>query len=180
MRKAMDKAVDRITLILAIVSAIMFTFIIIVLLLNIVLRSAFNSGITGQYEIVQYGIMICVGLGVARTTYADRHIHVNLLVDKMGWRAQSIVKFFGRVICTLTYGFATYPFIETAKSAAKYFKITDLYHIPFQYIYWIFFVMLIITSLVFLYQTCVYFVGIFVNFEERDKAAADALSAGES
>ena len=182
MKKTLDRVVDRVTLVLTIISAVMFACIIIVLLLNIILRSAFSSGIYGQYEIVQYGIMTCVGLGVSRTTYTNRHIHVNLLVDKLkSWRLKSAILFFGRLICTVTYGFATYPFIATAQNAAKYFKITDLYHIPFQIVYWVFFVILVITTLVFFYQMCVYFVGIFTNYEEAEKAEiADMADAGDA
>ena len=177
MKKTLDRVVDRVTLILTIISAIMFACIIIVLLLNIILRSAFNSGVYGQYEIVQYGIMTCVGLGVSRTTYTNRHIHVNLLVDKIkNWRVRSFILFIGRLICTATYGFATYPFIATANNAAKYFKITDLYHIPFQIVYWVFFVMLVITTLVFFYQMCVYFSGIFVNYDELEKAEIASMA----
>jgi len=180
-KKTLDRIVDRVTLVLAIFSAVMFACIIVVLLLNIILRSAFNSGVFGQYEIVQYGIMSCVGLGVSRTTYTNRHIHVNLLVDKLNWRARSAVEFIGRAICTVTYGFATYPFIATAKNAARYFKITDLYHIPFQYVYWVFFVILVITTLVFFYQMCVYFAGIFVNYDELEKSEISGMTdAGDA
>ena len=169
MKKTLDRVVDRVTLVLTIISAVMFACIIIVLLLNIILRSAFSS-------------MTCVGLGVSRTTYTNRHIHVNLLVDKLkSWRLKSAILFFGRLICTVTYGFATYPFIATAKNAAKYFKITDLYHIPFQIVYWVFFVILVITTLVFFYQMCVYFVGIFTNYEEAEKAEITGMAdAGDA
>jgi len=177
LKKALDKAVDKLTLGLSIVAGVLFILIVIILLINIILRSAFDSGITGQYEIVQYGIMICVGLGLSRTTFANRHIHVDLIVNHFSWRIKSAVEFIGRLICTATYGFATFLFIETADNAAKYFKVTDLYHIPFQYIYWVFFVILAITTLVFLYQTIVYFVGMFVNYE--DAPAPEAVEEAD-
>ena len=168
MKKTLDKVFDKLTYYLCLFAGVLFCCIVVVLLVNIILRSAFRSGITGQYEIVQYGIMICIGLGLSRTTYAHRHIHVDLITSRFGWRLRSFILFLGRVICTGTYAFTTYQFIDKANTAAKYFSITDLYHIPFQYIYWIFLVILAVTTLVFLYQTIVYLVGIFVNYDKGD------------
>lgn len=173
MKKTLDKIFDKITYGLAIFAAVLFCLIIIVLLINIILRSAFNSGITGQYEIVQYGIMICVGIGVARTTFTNRHIHVNLLTSHMGWRLNSFIQFFGRVLCTGVYAVTTYLYKDVAAQAAKYNKITDLYRIPFEYIYWVFLVILAFCTLVWLYQTVVYLVGIFVDYSKDDPKTAD-------
>jgi len=181
LKKTLDKIFDKLTYYLCLFAGVLFCCIVVVLLANIILRSAFRSGITGQYEIVQYGIMICIGLGMARTAYSHRHIHVDLITNHFGWRLKSFVLFLGRILCTVTYGFAAYLFIDKIKDATKYFKITDLYHIPFQYIYWIFLVLLALSALVFLYQTIVYFVGIFVNHDKDDSkpAAVETVDAPE-
>ena len=172
MKKTLDKVFDKLTYGLAIFAAVLFCLIIIVLLVNIILRTAFDSGITGQYEIVQYGIMICVGIGMARTTFTNRHIHVDLLTSRMGWRFRSFLEFFGRLLCTAAYAVSTYLFVDIAAQAAKYHKITDLYRIPFQYIYWVFLVILAFCTLVWLYQTIVYLAGIFVNYDKDDPKSA--------
>ena len=165
MKKTLDNIFDKLTYYLCLFAGVLFCLIVIVLLANIILRSAFNSGIMGQYEIVQYGIMICIGLGMARTAYTHRHI----------------ILFLGRVLCTATYAFAAYLFIAKINDATKYFKVTDLYHIPFQYIYWIFLVLLALSALVFLYQTIVYLAGIFVNYDEETPkpAAAETVDVTE-
>ena len=181
MKKTLDNIFDKLTYYLCLFAGILFCLIVIVLLANIILRSAFNSGIMGQYEIVQYGIMICIGLGMARTAVTHRHIHVNLITSHFGWRLRSFVLFLGRILCTATYAFAAYLFIAKINDATKYFKVTDLYHIPFQYIYWIFLALLALSALVFLYQTIVYFAGIFVNYDEEapKPAAAETVDVTE-
>lgn len=177
MKKPLDKFFDKLTYHLCLFAGVLFCIIVIVLLANIILRSAFNSGITGQYEIVQFGIMTCIGLGMSRTAYAHRHIHVDLITNHFGWRLKSFILFLGRILCTVTYGFAAYLFIAKINDATKYFKVTDLYHIPYQYIYWIFLVLLAISAVVFLWQTIIYLIGIFVNFDKADPKPVAAETA---
>lgn len=168
MKQKLDKVFDKGTYILTLIAALLFLCIAAVLLINIILRAVFSSGVYGQYEIVQYGIMVCMAIGVSRTTYADKHIHVNMLTKRMNWRVRAILGFLARLLCTTMCVLGIYPFLNAAKKAEATYRTTDIFRFPLQYVYYVLFALLLLTAIVFFYQMCVCFAGIFVNHEEKD------------
>ena len=86
----------------------------------------------------------------------------------MNWRVRAILGFLARLLCTTMCVLGIYPFLNAAKKAEATYRTTDIFRFPLQYVYYVLFALLLLTAIVFFYQMCVCFAGIFVNHEEKD------------
>ena len=75
-------------------SGALLTLISISVCVHVILRGVFNSGITGIYEVVQYGMLIIVSLTLAENELSGGSIIVNFILDKMKPRVANIISIF--------------------------------------------------------------------------------------
>ncbi len=134
--------------------------VILIVLYNVISRGIFDSPYAKAYEVVQYGALGCVLLGLTRTTYNRGHIQVSLLIDKFHWRVRDFFNGCGRLLNGAIYLFAAYLFIKDMPVKAAQRKVTDLFRIPMQWIDLLFVIFLTIAALIFFWQAIEYFVGI--------------------
>lgn len=82
--------------------------VMVVVVLNIILRALFNKPIDGTYEIVQYGILLAVSLGLADNELADGNVMVSFLLEKMKPKRANIFSIVMNVVSLVTMAFITY------------------------------------------------------------------------
>ena len=149
----MTKTVDRITKILTIVSGVIFSIVVLIVVANVIGRKVLNIPIKGATELVQYGIMLAVGLVMARTGYEGRHIWVSLLVNKFGYVGSRIFIAFGCLCGTAIFAILGYLFLTEMPT---YFgvagRVTEAVHIPYYVIYAIMGIGFAIATLEYLYE----------------------------
>ena len=174
----MRKAVDKATGILMVVSCVIFSVVILIVIANILGRRLLNLPVKGAIELVQYGIMLGVGLVMARTGFEGKHIYVPILIDRFGQVGKQVFILFGSICGTGVFAVLGYLFI---KEAPSYYgtagRITDAWRIPYYIIYAIMGVGFTIATLTSLF-------GVGVNtallFKKPDIAAdAAQLSASD-
>ena len=157
-----------------------FVIVIIVVMWNIIGRAAFNAPYAKSYEVVQYGVMACVLLGLTRTTSTDGHISVTLLTEKLPWRIKNFILGFGRLVSVAIYGCVAWLYITAIPEDIARNRMTGLFKIPFQYIDWMFVIFLAICALIFLYQAVVYFAKMCAKTDPDAVSLSDAADAADS
>lgn len=149
----MKKAVDKTTNFLMIIGCVIFGVVILVLIANILGRKIFNYPIKGATELIQYGIMLSVGLVVARTGFEGRHIFVPIIIDKFGRVGRQIFIIFGAICGTCTFAVLGYLFlseIPTFLTGAS--RTTEAWLIPYYVIYAIMGIGFVIATLEYLFE----------------------------
>jgi len=70
---------------------------------DVVMR-LFGSPIPGTYELVGYFGSVIISFGIARTSIERGHIAVNLLVDRLPPRAQTLIEGVGNMAAAVLFG----------------------------------------------------------------------------
>jgi TRAP-type C4-dicarboxylate transport system permease small subunit len=167
------KAIDHVTRIITYISAITFLIIVIIVLANIVGRAAFNAPIRGAVEIVQYGMVFCVGIVMSRSGLLERHICVSLVIEKFSKRVTRIFMAFGKLLGAGTFGLLTYLYIANVMAAIHSNRVTDTFRIPFQVVFFAMAICFLLAALVFVYQMISFLIS---AFRDDDAIVADAES----
>jgi TRAP-type C4-dicarboxylate transport system permease small subunit len=84
------------------VSAASVIFIMLLTCADVVMRF-FGSPIPGTYELVGYFGSVIISFGMARTSIERGHIAVNLLVDRLPPRAQTIIEGVGNIAAAVLF-----------------------------------------------------------------------------
>jgi TRAP-type C4-dicarboxylate transport system permease small subunit len=84
------------------VSAAALIFIMLLTCADVVMRF-FGSPIPGTYELVGYFGSVIISFGMARTSIERGHIAVNLLVDRLPPRAQTIIEGVGNIAAAVLF-----------------------------------------------------------------------------
>jgi|APFre7841882724_1041349.scaffolds.fasta_scaffold138262_1 TRAP-type C4-dicarboxylate transport system permease small subunit len=85
------------------VSAASVIFIMLLTCADVVMR-LFGSPIPGTYELVGYFGSVIISFGIARTSIERGHIAVNLLVDRLPQRAQTLIEGVGNIAAAVLFG----------------------------------------------------------------------------
>ena len=85
------------------ISAAAVIFIMLLTCADVVMR-LFGSPIPGTYELVGYLGSVIISFGIERTSIDRGHIAVNLLVDRLPQRAQTLIEGFGNIVSAFLFG----------------------------------------------------------------------------
>jgi TRAP-type C4-dicarboxylate transport system permease small subunit len=85
------------------VSAAAVIFIMLLTCADVVMR-LFGSPIPGTYELVGFFGSVIISFGLACTSIERGHIAVNLLVDRLPPRAQTIIEGIGNIVAAVLFG----------------------------------------------------------------------------
>lgn len=160
-----------------ILGCVIFAVVILVLIANILGRKVFNYPIKGATELIQYGIMLSVGLVVARTGFEGRHIFVPLLIDKFGRVGRQVFIIFGAICGTCTFAVLGYLFlseIPTFITGAS--RTTEAWLIPYYAIYAIMGIGFVIATLEYLFEVG-YNIALLI---QKSVPAADTSASSET
>jgi TRAP-type C4-dicarboxylate transport system permease small subunit len=159
-----NKAVDKITLAMTAISGVLFAIIVLIMLVNIIGRSFFHAPVKGTVELVQYGVMLCAGFVMCRSTFEDKHIIVTFIIDRFPHRLRSFFVTIGRLTGVVAFGALTFLNYRNIPVAIAANKVTDSFRAPFEYIYIAMTICFAIGTLIFLYQFCL---GVARIFEKK-------------
>jgi len=150
--RALHKALDRITSVFAEISGSLFGIVVIVVIVNIIGRSFFNTPVRGAIEIVQLGVLLCAGIVLSRTGFDNRHIAVTFFVEKLPTRGKAVTVALGKLICTAVFGVISFLFVLEIPKAIQLNKLTDTFRFPFEYLYIVLMVSFTMATIIFAYQ----------------------------
>ncbi len=156
-----QKGMDQFTKAFSAIGAVLLVLITIMIVVNIVLRSFFHVQIKGNLEVVQYGVMLCAGLAMCRTTFTDHQIRVTMLVDSLPRVIRQGLAALGNLIGAgmfVLVGGCLFTYI--AKAVANK-QITEVLHIPLPYVYALMGCCFFACAAVFFYRCCHSVISLF-------------------
>lgn len=103
MLRAITTSIHMISTKLNWVSAAAMIFIMLLTCADVVMR-LFGSPIPGTYELVGYFGSLIISFAMARTSIERGHIAVNLLVDRLPQRVQTLIEGIGNIVAAALFG----------------------------------------------------------------------------
>lgn len=100
------------------------------IVIDVVLRTALNSPITGGYELVQYAMIIVVFLALAYTQHVKGNVSVELLTEHFPMRVQAILSMLVNIVCTVFWGAVTYAGVLQAVAQYNKHVVSATLRIP--------------------------------------------------
>ena len=89
--KKVTNIIHKITAAVSVITHVSFLAIMVIIVLDVILRKAGGSGITGAYEIVQVVLAAGVFAGFAYTQSEHGHVHVTLLISHFPQKVRFLV-----------------------------------------------------------------------------------------
>ena len=149
----MNNIIDKATKLFRVVSCVIFGFIIVVTMVNIIGRTIFNAPISGAVEIIEYGFMLAIAVVMARTGYENKHVSVDLVTMNLGPKGKKAFYIFGALCGVVAFGIIAYLCLMDAIAyTTGTSRLTEALHIPYSVLYFIIFAGFALGTLVFLYQ----------------------------
>ena len=100
----MKNFIDKATKAFRVASCVIFAFIIIVTMINIIGRTLFNAPISGAVEIIEYGFMLAIAVVMARTGFENKHVSVDLVTMNLGPKGKKAFYIFGSLCGVIAFG----------------------------------------------------------------------------
>ena len=103
----------------------------IVVVLNVVFRTAFNSPILGAYEYTGFLTAAVVSLGLAHCAILDGHISIDFLVEKLGERIKDIFEVVTSSLVLFFMAFFTFKVFDYAVGLMESGEVSPTTQTPF-------------------------------------------------
>ena len=129
-------------------SAVALFFLMMLTVAHVTGRSFFNSPVTGAIEISTYMLLVIVALGWCSAALEQRHIRVDLVVNRLPKRAQFIITNITLIVSFVVLALATWANGIAAMGGPRYTSILKIPDIPFKWVMTVGFGMFCICTLV--------------------------------
>ncbi|MCL1828511.1 MAG: TRAP transporter small permease [Oscillospiraceae bacterium] len=163
-------------------SGIVILLLCITVCVHVILRGFFNSGVSGVYEIVQYGMLTVVAFTLAENELTGGSIVVSVLLDKMRPRIANIFGITMYVLTALGMAYVLYNQILMVGQKYNNGAVTGVLLLP----HWI---LVIIICIGFFFFIVSFLIKIYNMIEKHktlqnekltiDQLAADAVIKSE-
>ena len=98
---------------------------------NVFMRVAFDNPITGTYELVGYLTAAAIGLSLAHCAVQNSHIAVGFLVDRLPFRAQTVVDIIVYLPATVLLGLVSWHLVLHANQVLATGTVSSTLQLPF-------------------------------------------------
>ena len=143
---------DKVSNVFLKISSVIICLVALVMVINIITRSAFKTPFAGVMEVVQYGMLICLVLAIGRTGFLNKHVRISLIVDYFSPKVRAIVLFITMLISTIVFAYLAYYYISYIPVSIASNAVTDIFRIPYFFVYIVMATGMLLTALMFLYQ----------------------------
>ncbi len=158
------------TLYLTYFASAVFAAVLISVVVNVIGRTTKLFPIPGEIEIVQYGMLTAMSIGMVRTAFMDQHVRVSLFTGMMPKMPRSILLLIEGLLCALTFGMAGYQCVKLMPDAVTMNRVTNFFKIPYVLIYVILSIGLFLSAVTYIY------VGISAFGPGKEKAKGQACT----
>lgn len=94
----LTKTLKKLSMILDKLAGLCFACVMLLIVANIIARTAFNHPILGTYELVGFLTAMGIGFALAQCSLKDGHIAVGFIVERFSPRTQSAIAIFVHAI----------------------------------------------------------------------------------
>jgi TRAP-type C4-dicarboxylate transport system permease small subunit len=123
-------AVSRLSRSINVIAGIAITFIMLLTVLDVILRS-FRMPITGTYELVALSGAIVVGFALPLTSFVRGHIYVDFLVLKLSPRARTICNVLTRCLGMVLFFLIGWNLFKVGMDLHKSGEVSMTLKLPF-------------------------------------------------
>jgi len=148
--KKLDSFFDKLTMIMLFISMAVLGIVIVLVVINIVGRSFFHFAIGGINEIVQYGILVVMSLGIARTGYSGSHVVIKIVLEKIPDKPRRVIAFIDFAVAAVIFFITVYVCCTLIPDAMRSGLVTAVYKVPYYLIYGVLAAGLGVSGLVFI------------------------------
>ena len=113
-----------------IVAGIAMTFIMVLTVLDVILRS-FRMPITGTYELVAFSGAVIIGFALPLTSFKRGHIYVDFFLQKLSPRVQTIFNTFTRCLGIVLFVLIGWNLIKVGMNLQKTGEVSLTLRLPF-------------------------------------------------
>lgn len=131
--KSTEKIIRRVSAGLYVVSCAALTFLMLLVTLNVVLRTVFKMPILGTYDLTGFLTVIVIGCGLAFCSLEDGHIEISFFVDKMGPKTRRWVTSTGRLISFALLAVYSYSLFNMAARLMRANEVSVTTKTPLHY-----------------------------------------------
>lgn len=124
----------------------------IITLLNVITRFVFNSPIYGAVEMVQYGVLLAICLGLPSCSLHGGHAKVTILIDALPPSGKKIFNVLVSLISISLFSVISYKLLGSVAAVLKNGRTTEVFRVPYQYIYYAIIFGLVIMVIVLIYS----------------------------
>ena len=167
--RAISRAIFQITSAISMLSTVCVFAIIILIVVDVFSRIAFNDPIAGSYEGVQYLLMMVVFSAWCHTQKARGHVRVTFIMNKLPWRIHCLLTGFFELISAMMSVSLSYAAWEQASYMHRTGWLTDVLKIPTSPFFYAESFFTLILALLFLIEAISYFHAL------TDKSLAEGL-----
>ena len=164
--KRVTKVFDMVTTVFIRISSVILIALVVLMIVNVIGRKLFNSPISGTIELVQYGILICIGLAISRTGFEDRQLSVTMIQELLPAKGRAVLKCFCSCVAGLLFGSLIINYIRVIPKALQSGRVSDVMHIPYYLIYYLLIVAMFLVAVTFFYQAVLVVYKAFSGTEE--------------
>lgn len=119
----MGKILDKLFLVVDYLMGIMFAFMVILVLFNVILRYFFNSGITWSEEMARYLFVWIIYIGAIGAMRDNMHLNVDVFFNKLSPKLKKFIYILGQIfiitiMCMLFKGSVDLTILNVGAKAA--------------------------------------------------------------
>jgi len=118
------------------VSCALLTIAIIITIANVVMRQLLKAPIYGAIEMIQYTVLLAICFGLPSCTLHGGHAKVTLLLEALSRSARIIVNVIVDLISIVLFGVISYNLFGSVETVMRTGRTTDVFKVPFQYVYY--------------------------------------------
>ena len=125
MRKRFSYVLDRGSKVLLYIGMICIVALMVIIVLDLILRNAFNSHLAGSYELIQLLLALAAFLSLAYIQVVKGHIFVDIVISRLPARSQVIVEGAGLILMAAVFGIISYVEFSQGLYLKEAKEITD-------------------------------------------------------
>lgn len=128
--KKLAKVANKTWTVAALVAGVSLTFIMLLIVVNIIARRFFGKPVFGSTEIVRYSSLIGGALALAMNEWFDGNIQMTFLLENIKPKTRLIIELVDYIVCSAAFIYICY--LLCTQTVNKYIKMdatTDL-HLP--------------------------------------------------
>lgn len=126
----MEKQIDKIATLMAIVSCIVLSFLVVLTFYDVLLRYFFSSPMRGRQDIVEMGMVACLMLATPYTWRVRGHISVDLYQNFKNRYLEILRVFIVKSFVLLIFFLIAWRSIEAIEDAKLFNEATNMILIP--------------------------------------------------
>jgi TRAP-type C4-dicarboxylate transport system permease small subunit len=118
------------------IASIILFFMMLLTVADVFLRKVFSRPIMGSVEVTEFMMVGLVFFSLAQTEVLNRHVKVDLVMNRLGERTQGLIDMITQFVCFLLFGAITWStLIYSAKMRASGEVSQDLWIPIYPFVY---------------------------------------------